>query len=90
MCLAQNNQDTIPHREDTIMIASEPLTFEESDWMVVKTNTMIVVTPQVRSIRLPLIEHFFLTRQTDTEDEPLANTHHGEHMAISCPSFSTR
>ncbi len=29
------------------MIASEPLTFEERDWMEVKTNTMVVITPQV-------------------------------------------
>ena len=35
-------------REDIIMIASEPLTFERSDWMEVKTNTMIVITPKAR------------------------------------------
>lgn len=34
-------------RENIIMIASEPLTFERSDWMEVKSNTMIVVTPKV-------------------------------------------
>jgi glutamine amidotransferase len=34
-------------RESIIMIASEPLTFERSDWMEVKTNTMIVITPKV-------------------------------------------
>jgi hypothetical protein len=34
-------------RENIIMIASEPLTFERSDWMEVKTNTMIVITPKV-------------------------------------------
>lgn len=35
-------------RENIIMIASEPLTFERSDWMEVKTNTMMVITPKVR------------------------------------------
>jgi glutamine amidotransferase len=34
-------------RENVIMIASEPLTFERSEWMEVKTNTMIVITPKV-------------------------------------------
>jgi len=29
------------------MIASEPITFERSDWMEVKTNTMVVITPKV-------------------------------------------
>jgi glutamine amidotransferase len=34
-------------RENVIMIGSEPLTFERSDWMEVKTNTMLVITPKV-------------------------------------------
>lgn len=29
------------------MIASEPLTFEQKDWMEVRNNHMVVVTPQV-------------------------------------------
>lgn len=39
-------------RENVIMIASEPLTFERSEWMEVKTNTMIVITPKVSSYSL--------------------------------------
>jgi glutamine amidotransferase len=35
-------------RENVIMIASEPLTFERSEWQEVKSNTMIVITPKVR------------------------------------------
>jgi glutamine amidotransferase len=34
-------------RESIIMIASEPLTFERNEWMEVKTNTMLVITPKV-------------------------------------------
>jgi len=34
-------------REDIVMIASEPLTFEQKDWMEVKNNTMVVITPKV-------------------------------------------
>lgn len=32
------------------MIASEPLTFEQRDWMEVKNNTMVVITPKVSEI----------------------------------------
>ena len=39
-------------RESIIMIASEPLTFERSEWMEVKTNTMIVITPKVSTIQV--------------------------------------
>lgn len=38
-------------RENIIMIASEPLTFERNDWMEVKTNTMIIITPKVGPAR---------------------------------------
>lgn len=34
-------------RERIIMIASEPLTFERADWVEVKTNMMLVITPKV-------------------------------------------
>lgn len=34
-------------RERIIMVASEPLTFESKDWIEVKTNTMVVITPNV-------------------------------------------
>jgi glutamine amidotransferase len=34
-------------RERIIMIASEPLTFERTDWIEVKTNMMVVITPKV-------------------------------------------
>lgn len=33
------------------MIASEPLTFEQRDWMEVKNNTMVVITPKVSEMR---------------------------------------
>lgn len=34
-------------RERIIMIASEPLTFERADWVEVKTNMLVVITPKV-------------------------------------------
>lgn len=44
------------------MIASEPLTYEQSDWMEVKTNTMVVITPQVR------FRGYLRTRDIDADD----------------------
>lgn len=47
-------------REDTIMIASEPLTFEERDWMEVKTNTMVVITPQMNLLQIPIKDEYYV------------------------------
>ncbi|KAG8934491.1 hypothetical protein FRC03_007143 [Tulasnella sp. 419] len=45
-------------RENIIMIASEPLTFEQADWMEIPTNTMIVVTPKMNLLQIPIIDEF--------------------------------
>jgi glutamine amidotransferase len=42
-------------RERIIMIASEPLTFERTDWIEVKTNMMVVITPKVSHKKLPTV-----------------------------------
>lgn len=45
-------------RENIIMIASEPLTFERADWMEIKTNTMVVITPRFNVLQIPIIDKF--------------------------------
>ncbi|OCF36524.1 glutamine amidotransferase [Kwoniella heveanensis CBS 569] len=50
-------------RENIIMISSEPLTFERSDWMEVKTNTMIVITPKMNLLQIPIIDEFWVPPQ---------------------------
>ncbi|KAI0032735.1 N-terminal nucleophile aminohydrolase [Vararia minispora EC-137] len=47
-------------RENIIMIASEPLTFEKADWMEVKTNYMIVVTPKMNVLQIPIKDKFYM------------------------------
>lgn len=59
-------------RENIIMIASEPLTFERSDWMEVKTNTMIVVTPKVGGCALACAPG----RLADLTDERASGANH--------------
>jgi len=48
-------------RENIIMIASEPLTFEKADWMEIKTNYMIVVTEKMNVLLIPIIDKFYVS-----------------------------
>lgn len=60
-------------RENIIMIASEPLTFERADWMEIRTNTMAIITPKMNLLQMPIVDKFYvppsdpeaLTRNTD-------------------------
>ncbi|GFZ46180.1 Deficient in utilization of glutathione protein 3 [Saitozyma sp. JCM 24511] len=63
-------------RENVIMIASEPLTFERSDWMEVKTNTMLVITPKMNLLQIPIIDDFWVPPQ-----DP-ASQHRSKDFAI--------
>ena len=65
-------------RENIIMVASEPLTFEKgeservpyyylpvpdislADWMEIKTNNMIVLTPKMNVLLIPIIDKFYV------------------------------
>lgn len=47
-------------RENIIMVASEPLTFEKADWMEVKTNNMIILTPKMNVLLIPIIDKFYV------------------------------
>ncbi|KZW01993.1 N-terminal nucleophile aminohydrolase [Exidia glandulosa HHB12029] len=47
-------------RENIILIASEPLTFEKADWMEIKTNTMIVITPKMNLLQIPIVDEFYV------------------------------
>jgi len=64
-------------RENIIMIASEPLTFERADWMEIKTNHMVVITPKMNLLQIPIKDKFYvppsdpaaLTRATEFAQE---------------------
>ncbi|KAF9040571.1 N-terminal nucleophile aminohydrolase [Panaeolus papilionaceus] len=47
-------------RENIIMIASEPLTFERADWMEIKTNHMAVITRKMNFLQIPIIDKFYV------------------------------
>lgn len=47
-------------RENIIMIASEPLTFERADWMEIKTNHMVIITPKMNLLQIPIKDKFYV------------------------------
>ncbi|KIY50455.1 N-terminal nucleophile aminohydrolase [Fistulina hepatica ATCC 64428] len=47
-------------RENIIMVASEPLTFERADWMEIKTNNMVVITPKMNFLQIPIKDEFYV------------------------------
>ena len=72
-------------RENIIMVASEPLTFEKgesnlapfylpvpdllpADWMEIKTNNKIVLTPKMNVLLIPIIDKFYVY-PTDPESQ---------------------
>ena len=45
-------------REDIVVIASEPLTFEKADWLTIPTNTMVVITSKLNVLMYPIVDEF--------------------------------
>ncbi|KAJ9054578.1 glutamine amidotransferase subunit [Entomophthora muscae] len=41
-------------REHMVVIASEPLTFEEADWLPIPNNHLVVITPKLNVLRYPI------------------------------------
>ncbi|KAI7827203.1 nucleophile aminohydrolase [Kickxella alabastrina] len=46
-------------REDVVVVASEPLTYERSDWMVIPTNTLLVITPKLNVHLYPILDKYW-------------------------------
>lgn len=47
-------------RENIILIASEPLTFEKADWMEIRTNHMVIITPKMNLLQIPIVDKYFV------------------------------
>jgi hypothetical protein len=54
-------------RENIIMVASEPLTFEKADWMEIKTNHMVAITPRMNLLQIPIVDRFFVSPSAGRE-----------------------
>ncbi|CUA73868.1 hypothetical protein RSOLAG22IIIB_01389 [Rhizoctonia solani] len=54
-------------RENIFMIASEPLTFEKADWMEIPSNTIIVITPKMNILQIPIIDEFHVPASAENK-----------------------
>ena len=61
---------------------------EPADWMEIKTNHMVVVTPKMNLLQIPIIDKYYvppsdpasLTRDTEfAEEKGLLNPHQSKH-----------
>ncbi|OZJ04762.1 hypothetical protein BZG36_01838 [Bifiguratus adelaidae] len=46
-------------REDIVLVASEPLTFERADWLTIPTNTLVVITPKLSVLLYPIVDEYY-------------------------------
>ncbi|GAB5590078.1 glutamine amidotransferase subunit [Umbelopsis nana] len=46
-------------REDMVVVASEPLTFEKADWLTIPTNTLLVITPKLSVLLSPIKDKYY-------------------------------
>ncbi|KAJ2848086.1 glutamine amidotransferase subunit [Coemansia erecta] len=46
-------------REDVVVVASEPLTYEKSDWMVIPSNNLLVITPKLNVRLYPIVDQYW-------------------------------
>lgn len=62
-------------RQNIVMVASEPLTFEKADWMEVPTNTMIIITPKMNVLQIPILDEYSpVERPHPAKRVPIADT----------------
>ncbi|KAG0073007.1 hypothetical protein BGZ92_003964, partial [Podila epicladia] len=46
-------------REDIVVIASEPLTFEKADWLTIPSNTVVVITSKMNVLMYPIMDEYY-------------------------------
>ncbi|KAF9426136.1 hypothetical protein BGZ94_006921 [Podila epigama] len=46
-------------REDIVIIASEPLTFEKADWLTIPSNTVVVITSKMNVLMYPIMDEYY-------------------------------
>ncbi|KAG0337369.1 hypothetical protein BG000_005492 [Podila horticola] len=46
-------------REDIVVIASEPLTFEKADWLTIPSNTVVVISSKMNVLMYPIMDEYY-------------------------------
>jgi len=54
-----------------VMVASEPLTFERSDWIAIPTNTILVIRKNPSVLIKPIVDQFYVSDPTKTRSSEL-------------------
>lgn len=45
-------------QQNIVVIASEPLTFEQADWMEIPSNTIVCITPNMNVLSYPIVDEY--------------------------------
>ncbi|KAG0151459.1 hypothetical protein CROQUDRAFT_667997 [Cronartium quercuum f. sp. fusiforme G11] len=78
-------------REKIVLIASEPLTFEKTDWLEIPCQTLIVITPKMNVLQFPIIDEYFQHTLTPNRscDYVAGKGLHYAHSAIVASSSNS-
>ncbi|WFD15457.1 glutamine amidotransferase subunit [Malassezia arunalokei] len=47
-------------QQNIVVIASEPLTFEQADWMEIPSNTIVCITPSINVLTYPIMDEYHI------------------------------
>ncbi|RHZ84023.1 hypothetical protein Glove_86g205 [Diversispora epigaea] len=74
-------------REDIVLVASEPLTFEKADWLTIPTNTCLVITPKLNVLLFPIKDQYYNVEQSKRQSHIIipapTNDHINGHASIN-------
>ncbi|RUS13736.1 nucleophile aminohydrolase [Endogone sp. FLAS-F59071] len=83
-------------REDIVVVASEPLTFEKADWLTIPTNTVLVITSKFNVLLYPIRDQYYnpdarqTAEQTSRDDTaPLPTSEPVAPQPIQPPAVGT-
>lgn len=67
-------------REDIVVIASEPLTFEKADWLTIPSNTVVVISSKMNVLMYPIMDEYYNPdRQGRSTEQVVAVLKEGAH-----------
>ncbi|KAL8287411.1 hypothetical protein RQP46_003269 [Phenoliferia psychrophenolica] len=75
-------------RENIILVASEPLTFERADWLEVPSQSCIVITPRNNLLKFPIVDPFFISSPMPARAEGFARAKGYRWLANPTPAVA--
>ncbi|KNF00041.1 hypothetical protein PSTG_06665 [Puccinia striiformis f. sp. tritici PST-78] len=87
---AQYRMKKCDKRERIVLIASEPLTFEKTDWVEIPCQTVIIVTPKMNVLQFPIIDEFFQHTLTPNRSSDYVIGKGLHYLPLAPPSSKTK